>query len=53
MWIINKGLSAGDKVIVSDYSRLRPGTPVNAVPSSEATSPTAATMPAGSSSPGP
>jgi len=52
MWIIEKGVSVGDKVIVSDYSRLRPGTPVNAVPSSEGTTPTAATLPS-SSSPGP
>jgi len=39
MWIIDKGVSAGDKVIVSDYSRLRPGTPVNAVPASDSAKP--------------
>jgi len=53
MWIIDKGVSAGDKVIVSDYSRLKSGTPVNAQPASEGTSPTASRSPAGSSSPGP
>jgi len=31
-WIIEKGLSAGDKVIVSVIARLRPGMPVHAVP---------------------
>jgi len=50
MWIIDKGLSAGDKVIVSDYSRLRPGTPVNAVPASDNAKPSETPSTAASSS---
>jgi membrane fusion protein (multidrug efflux system) len=49
MWIIAKGVSAGDQVIVSDYSRLSQGTPVNAVVNSEGPSVTAATSSDGSS----
>lgn len=37
MWIVESGLNEGDKVIVSDLVRLRPGTPVNAVPAQSAT----------------
>lgn len=32
LWIIDKGLSAGEKVIVSDLTRLQPGMPVHATP---------------------
>jgi RND family efflux transporter MFP subunit len=53
MWIIDKGVSVGEKVIVSDYSRLRPGTPVKAVPASEGTSPNAASTSSSSSPPRP
>ena len=37
MWIVTEGVSAGDKVVVSNLARLRPGTTVRAVPA-EATS---------------
>src|SRR5215471_2602049 len=50
MWIIEKGVSVGDKVIVSDYSRLRPGTPVNAVPASDSAKPSQTPSPTASSS---
>jgi len=50
MWIIDKGVRAGDKVIVSDYSRLRPGTPVNAVPASDGAKPSQTPSPTASSS---
>jgi membrane fusion protein (multidrug efflux system) len=52
MWIIDKGVSAGDKVIVSDYSRLRPGSPVHAVPASDSAKPSETPSPT-ASSPGP
>jgi membrane fusion protein (multidrug efflux system) len=32
LWIVEKGLAAGDKVIISDLARLRPGMPVRATP---------------------
>jgi membrane fusion protein (multidrug efflux system) len=51
--IIDKGLSAGDKVIVSDMAKLRPGITVRAVPASDSSSPSAAPARASSSSPGP
>ncbi len=51
--IIDKGLSAGDKVIVSDMAKLRPGIMVRAVPASDSASPSAAPVRASSSSPGP
>jgi RND family efflux transporter MFP subunit len=34
LWIVEKGLDAGDKVILSDLMRLRPGMPVRATPAS-------------------
>jgi RND family efflux transporter MFP subunit len=34
LWIIEKGLNAGDKVILSDLTRLRPGMTVRASPAS-------------------
>ena len=49
MWIIAKGVTAGDKVIVSDYSRLRPGTPVHAVPASDSAKPSETPSPTASS----
>ena len=36
-WIVTEGVTAGDKVVVSNLARLRPGTTVHAVPA-EATS---------------
>jgi membrane fusion protein (multidrug efflux system) len=53
LWVIDKGLSAGDKVIVSDMAKLRPGIAVVAVPASESTPPSVAPSRASSSSPGP
>lgn len=53
LWIVDKGLGAGDKVIVSDMARLRPGATVRAVPASDSTSPSAEPTRASSSSPGP
>lgn len=35
LWIVDQGLSAGDKVVVSDLTRLRPGMSVHAVPAAE------------------
>jgi membrane fusion protein (multidrug efflux system) len=32
LWIVEKGLGVGDKVIISDLARLRPGMPVHATP---------------------
>lgn len=49
-WIIENGLRAGEQVIVSDYSRLRPGTPVNAVVAYDGSSPTAGQPPGATSS---
>jgi membrane fusion protein (multidrug efflux system) len=34
LWIVEKGLGVGDKVIISDLARLRPGMPVRATPAS-------------------
>lgn len=31
-WVINSGLTAGDKVIVEGFQKIRPGAPVNAQP---------------------
>lgn len=31
-WIITKGISAGDKVIVEGFQKLRPGAPVSGTP---------------------
>jgi membrane fusion protein, multidrug efflux system len=31
-WLVNKGLDQGDRVIVEGVERIRPGTPVHAVP---------------------
>ncbi len=31
-WLVNKGLSPGDRVIVEGFERVRPGAPVRAVP---------------------
>jgi membrane fusion protein (multidrug efflux system) len=41
LWIVEKGLSAGDKVIVSDLMRLRPGMPVSATTASGEAAPDA------------
>jgi membrane fusion protein (multidrug efflux system) len=49
LWIVEKGLDVGDKVILSDLMRLRPGMPVRATPasvSSSASSSDAAPSPA-------
>jgi len=35
-WLVNEGLKAGDRVIVEGLQKARPGTPVKAVPFSEA-----------------
>jgi len=35
MTIVDRGLSAGESVVVSDLARLRPGMAVHAVPASE------------------
>jgi membrane fusion protein, multidrug efflux system len=32
MWIVEQGVSAGDKIVVSDLARLRPGMAVHPVP---------------------
>ena len=47
--VIENGLTAGDKVVVSDLTRLRPGMPVRAVPASDST--TASAEPATGGSP--
>jgi RND family efflux transporter MFP subunit len=52
MWIVESGVSAGDKVILSDLVRLRPGTPVNAVPASPSGSASAEGSGGGGSPPG-
>jgi membrane fusion protein (multidrug efflux system) len=45
LWIVEKGLGAGDKVIVSDLMRLRPGMQVSATPASpDAAASTASTV---------
>jgi len=31
-WIVTEGVTAGEKVVVSNLSRLRPGTVVHAIP---------------------
>jgi membrane fusion protein (multidrug efflux system) len=51
--IIDKGVSAGDKVIVSDLARLKPGMAVHAVPASDNARPSAAPPLVGPSSRGP
>jgi membrane fusion protein (multidrug efflux system) len=35
MWIVNEGVTAGEKVVVSSLTRLRPGTVVHAVPAED------------------
>ncbi len=52
MWIVESGVSAGDKVILSDLVRLRPGTPVKAVPASPSGSASAEGSGGGGSPPG-
>lgn len=52
-FIIDEGVSAGDKVIVSDLARLRPGMPVHAVPASDGAKPSAPPSTAGSAPSGP
>ena len=49
LMVIENGLSAGDKVIVSDLTRLRPGMPVRAVPASDSTTASAEPATGGSS----
>jgi membrane fusion protein, multidrug efflux system len=36
-WLIEKGLSAGDQVIVEGLQKIRPGAPVQAVPAESIT----------------
>jgi RND family efflux transporter MFP subunit len=50
MSIVEGGVNAGDKVIVSDQTRLRPGMPVHAVPASDKVTASAAPSPSPSSS---
>jgi membrane fusion protein (multidrug efflux system) len=53
LMVIENGLSAGDKVIVSDLTRLRPGMPVRAVPATDNTTASAEPATGGSSPRGP
>jgi RND family efflux transporter MFP subunit len=50
MSIVEQGLNVGDKVVVSDVVRLRPGMPVHAVPASDKKTASAAPSSSGSSS---
>src|SRR5258708_24507474 len=50
MWIVENGVSAGEKAIVSDLVRLKPGMLVNAVPASHSATASAASSSADSSS---
>jgi RND family efflux transporter MFP subunit len=50
MSIVERGVSAGDKVIVSQLARLRPGMAVSAVPASDETTAAAGPSPSSSSS---
>jgi membrane fusion protein (multidrug efflux system) len=52
MWIVENGVSAGEKAIVSDLVRLKPGMLVNAVPASHGATASAASSSGGSSSGG-
>ncbi len=52
MWIVENGVSAGEKAIVSDLVRLKPGMLVNAVPASHSATASAASSSGGSSSGG-
>jgi RND family efflux transporter MFP subunit len=51
--VVENGLSVGERVIVSDLARLRPGMLVRAVPASEGATASAGQSPAGSPSRGP
>ncbi len=53
LMVIENGLSAGDRVIVSDLTRLRSGMPVRAVPASDNSTASAEPSTAGSSVRGP
>jgi membrane fusion protein (multidrug efflux system) len=50
--IVDKGVSAGDKVVVSDLTRLRPGMQVRAVPASDSATASTTPSPAATSSKG-
>ena len=52
MWMVENGASAGEKAIVSDLVRLKPGMLVNAVPASHSATASAASSSGGSSSGG-
>jgi membrane fusion protein (multidrug efflux system) len=52
LMIVDKGVSAGDKVVVSDLARLRPGMQVRAVPASGSATASTTPPPAASSSKG-
>ena len=45
MSIVEQGINAGDKVVVSDVVRLRPGMPVHAVPATDKSTASAAPSP--------
>jgi len=45
-WLVSKGLAVGDRVIVEGLQRVRPGTPVHAVPFAAAKPDSASTKPA-------
>ncbi len=53
LMVIENGLSAGERVIVSDLTRLRPGMPVRAVPASDSTTASAEPATGGSPARGP
>jgi membrane fusion protein (multidrug efflux system) len=52
LMIVDKGVSAGDKVVVSDLARLRPGMQVRAVPASDSATASTTPSPAATSSKG-
>jgi membrane fusion protein (multidrug efflux system) len=52
MWIVESGVSAGDKAIVSGLARLKPGMPVHAVPASHGATAAAASSSDGKTSGG-
>jgi RND family efflux transporter MFP subunit len=53
MWIVTEGVTAGDKVVVSNLARLRPGTTVRAVPAEVTSTASGETAPDSAAQPAP